>query len=136
VELYRHDSKIDINCNLSGEELTISCVPDELKRVFINLVKNSAEAMPGGGTIILQTTRHDGRAYAEVVDNGIGIPPENQSRIFTPNFSSKTSGTGLGLAISKKIVEAHGGDIGFASAPGTGTTFTLSFPLITGIEQD
>jgi signal transduction histidine kinase len=130
VELYRHDSKIDINCNLSDSELTIRCVPDELKRVFINLVKNSAEAMPGGGTIILQTTRHDGRAYAEVVDNGIGIPPENQPRIFTPNFSSKTSGTGLGLAISKKIVEAHGGDIGFASAPGTGTTFTLSFPLI------
>jgi signal transduction histidine kinase len=136
VELYRHDSKIDINCNLSDDALTIRCVPDELKRVFINLVKNSAEAIPGGGTIILQTTRHDGRAYAEVVDNGIGIPPENQPRIFTPNFSSKTSGTGLGLAISKKIVEAHDGDIGFASAPGTGTTFTLSFPLITGIEQD
>jgi signal transduction histidine kinase len=129
VELYRHDSKIDIRCNLTRDELLISCVPDELKRVFINLVKNSAEAMPGGGTIILQTTRHDGRAYAEVIDNGVGIPPENQSRIFTPNFSSKTSGTGLGLAISKKIVEAHNGDIGFASAPGAGTTFTLSFPL-------
>jgi signal transduction histidine kinase len=128
IDLYRHDRRITIIPDLNETPLYVHAVGDELKRVFINLVKNSDEAMPEGGVLIIRTYAFKDLVYAEVVDNGVGIPVEMQGRIFTPNFSTKTSGTGLGLAICKKIVEAHKGEIGFASVPGTGTTFTLIFP--------
>jgi signal transduction histidine kinase len=128
IELYRHDRRITIIPDLYEEPLYVHAVAEELKRVFINLVKNSDEAMPEGGVLIIRTYAYKEQLFAEVVDNGSGIPVEMQARIFTPNFSTKTSGTGLGLAICKKVVEAHHGEISFASVPGTGTTFTLVFP--------
>ena len=130
--LYKHDDQTQIKMDLTDEEMEIHCVPDELKRVFINLVKNSSEAMPNGGIIMIRTYRHSGQATVEVADNGSGIPEKLKSRIFVPNFSTKSSGTGLGLAITKKIVEAHNGSITFASVEGTGTTFTVQVPLKNG----
>lgn len=128
AELYRHDPKINLVFDLVERDLTISGARDDLKRVFINLIKNSDEAMPDGGIILLRTYTYKENVIIEVVDNGDGIPVEEQSKIFTPNFSTKTSGTGLGLAICKKIIETHKGDISFASVPGAGTTFTITIP--------
>lgn len=128
-QLYRHDERIHIEPDLADENLPILAAKDELKRVFINLVKNASEAMPHGGVIMLRSYQHKDFVYVDVVDNGYGISEEYKSKIFVPNFSTKTSGTGLGLAISKKIVEAHQGEIDFASVPGSGTTFTISLPL-------
>jgi nitrogen fixation/metabolism regulation signal transduction histidine kinase len=130
AELYRHDPKINLVFDLVERKLKIRGAKDDLKRVFINLIKNSDEAMPDGGIIMLRTYSYKENAVIEVVDNGEGIPVEEQSRIFTPNFSTKTSGTGLGLAICKKIIETHKGEISFASVPGAGTTFTLTIPQI------
>ncbi|TNE68625.1 sensor histidine kinase [bacterium] len=129
-ELYQHDSLIKINLDLSDSKLLIAGVADDLKRVLINLIKNAIEAMPNGGIIIIRTYPYKTHAFLEIADTGVGIPVAIQSQVFRPNFSTKTSGTGIGLAICKKVVDAHSGTIQFASVPGTGTTFTLSFPLV------
>jgi signal transduction histidine kinase len=68
-------------------------------------------------------------AYIEIKDNGKGIPPALQDKIFVPNFTTKTSGTGLGLAFVKQAVENAGGAVKFTSISGLGTTFYLNFPL-------
>lgn len=133
-ELYQHDQFIKINLDLSDNPLFIEGIADDLKRVFINLMKNSIESMPNGGIIIVRSYPYKENAYIEFADTGSGIPIEIQPKIFSPNFSTKTSGTGIGLAICKKVVEAHHGSISFASVPGSGTTFTLHFPIKTQIE--
>jgi signal transduction histidine kinase len=69
-------------------------------------------------------------AIIQIQDNGEGIAPEMQPKIFTPNFTTKSSGTGLGLAMCKSIVEQSGGAIWFKTAQGIGTTFYVSLPII------
>jgi signal transduction histidine kinase len=64
-----------------------------------------------------------------VRDNGVGIPEDQRPRIFVPNFTTKSGGTGLGLAMVKNIIEQSGGDVGFESAPGEGTVFTVRLPM-------
>jgi two-component system, NtrC family, nitrogen regulation sensor histidine kinase NtrY len=94
----------------------------------VNLVRNSLQAGATSVQLSLETADTTARAY--ITDNGGGIPLEVQSRIFEPNFSTKTSGMGLGLAISRRIVEGTGGSISFTSSPNGGTTFMLEFPLL------
>lgn len=134
-ELYQHQRFIKLSLDLSDSDLTIKGVADELRRVLINLVKNSIEALQNGGLILIRTYAYKENAYLEITDNGQGIPIEKQSQIFQPNFSTKTTGTGLGLAICKKIIESHNGTISFASVPNSGTTFTISIPLVNFEEE-
>jgi len=104
---------------------------DQLEQVLLNLLSNAVDAMPRGGTIRLGLGHEaDGRVKLEVADEGMGIPPEIQGRIFDPFFSTKEigKGTGLGLAISYGILKDHGGDILVRSQPGQGTTFTILLP--------
>lgn len=104
---------------------------DQLEQVLLNLLSNAVDAMPRGGTIRLGLGHEvDGRVKLEVADEGMGIPPEIQGRIFDPFFSTKEigKGTGLGLAISYGILKDHGGDILVRSRPGHGTTFTILLP--------
>lgn len=108
---------------------------DQIEQVLLNLLSNAVDAMPRGGTIRVTlglTDAADGnrRVRLEVADEGVGIPPEVQGRIFDPFFSTKEigKGTGLGLAISYGIVKDHGGDIQVRSTPGQGTTFTIHLP--------
>ncbi len=111
--------------------------PPRLHQVFLNLLRNAAEAMPGGGALTVRTrferlsARLGGRAaaVAEVADAGKGIGPENVPHLFNPFFTTKPRGTGLGLAISLRIVEDHGGAIEVAAAPGRGATFAVILPL-------
>lgn len=129
-ELYQHDEQLQFNTTIQNKDLTLWCVPDEIRRVLINLVKNSIEASVNDQcTVEIAVKKQGDNAVITVRDNGSGIPPEDQKNIFVPNFSTKSSGTGLGLAISKKIVEAHEGDISFHSVPGEGTEFTITLPL-------
>jgi signal transduction histidine kinase len=74
--------------------------------------------------------REDGEVLLSVSDTGPGLDPRVRARLFTPYFSTKSSGTGLGLAIVRRAVEAHGGHVEVASAPGAGTTFTIHLPAI------
>jgi PAS domain S-box-containing protein len=104
---------------------------DQLEQVLLNLLSNAVDAMPRGGTVRLGLGYEaDGRVKLEVSDEGVGIPPEIQGRIFDPFFSTKEigKGTGLGLAISYGILKDHGGDILVRSKPNQGTTFTILLP--------
>jgi signal transduction histidine kinase len=129
LTLYQHDHRLYLWSDLDPRGLRVFAAPDELKRVMLNLVKNALEAIPAGGVVLIRTARFGGSAWIEVIDNGDGIPDALKSRIFIPNFSTKSAGTGLGLAICRKVVKAHKGDIAFSSTPGMGTTFTIRLPL-------
>ena len=105
--------------------------------MLLNLVKNAGESMDRGGTVTLRACKaqrelHGEKTEAailEVADTGQGIPPEIQKRIFDPFFSTKgEGGTGLGLAIAARIVDKHGGNLEFDSAPGKGTVFRIVLP--------
>ncbi len=100
-----------------------------LRAVFLNLVRNSREAMPAGGTLAVGTRRAPGGGVdVEVADTGGGIPPEHLTRIFDPFYSTKERGTGLGLAFAQQVVKDHGGMIRCDSAVGRGTTFVVRLP--------
>ena len=116
-----------------GEIPDITCASSQINQVFLNLVTNAVQAMPGErGTLTLVTRREGDGVAVEVRDNGSGIPPDVISRIFDPFFTTKEvgKGTGLGLSISYKIVQQHGGKISVESHPGSGTKFTVWLPLI------
>ena len=101
-----------------------------LSRAVVNLIENALQAMPQGGRLRVAVRREDGEVLLSVSDTGPGLDPRVRARLFTPYFSTKSSGTGLGLAIVRRAVEAHGGHVEVASAPGAGTTFTIHLPAI------
>ncbi len=107
------------------------CFPDQLNQVWTNLIHNSIQAMDGKGKIDIETKRENGHVLVSITDNGPGIPPEVQPRIFEAFFTTKRQGegSGLGLDICRKIVERHKGTIGFESVPGK-TTFTVKIPIV------
>jgi signal transduction histidine kinase len=122
--------RVEITTELDPEVGTIQADPMQLQQVFMNLMNNAAEAMPTGGTLTLRTRRGPGPGLiaVDVQDTGVGIPPENMSKLFTPFFTTKPigRGTGLGLAIIYGIVKMHRGQISVQSQIGVGTKFTIS----------
>jgi len=100
-------------------------------RLFTNLITNAVEACADKAEcrIHICEERVDGSIRISLSDNGEGIPEEMQERIFTPNFTTKSSGTGLGLAMCKSIAEQAGGRIWFETTKGLGTTFFVELPL-------
>jgi signal transduction histidine kinase len=109
-----------------GELPRIEADRRRLRRVVLNLVLNAIQAMPARGTLTVatSTTPAGTGVRLEVSDTGPGIPPELRERIFDPFITGKVAGTGLGLAVTKRIVEEHGGAIGFETGEG-GTTFRV-----------
>jgi nitrogen fixation/metabolism regulation signal transduction histidine kinase len=103
----------------------------QILRVMNNLVKNSVQAIgkDENGLIAISIVKQDDNFSVSITDNGCGIPSDMTSKIFTPNFSTKTEGMGLGLAMVKSIIENSGGSIRFESEEGRGTTFTFSLPV-------
>ena len=104
---------------------------EQIKRVFINLLKNALEAINGNGQVII-TTEYDSKnknVIVELTDNGTGVPPEDKDKIFIPYFSRKKSGTGLGLAIVNRIVSDHNGRIMVSDNVPTGTKFVIELPV-------
>ena len=101
-------------------------------RVIHNIARNAADAMPDGGAFRV-TTELDGDDWlvVDLADNGPGIPPEIQGRLFELFASAKKGGTGLGLAIVKKIIDEHGGTIDWSSGP-SGTRFRIRLPMRRG----
>ncbi len=100
-----------------------------LSGALINLLENAMQATPAGGKICL-TGKNVGEVLAiSVSDNGPGIAPEKQARIFEPFYTTKGQGTGLGLAIALGVARAHGGSIDLYSTLGAGAEFVMSLPL-------
>lgn len=105
---------------------------DQLRQVLLNLMLNSCDAMPNGGTLNVSTQLEATTAQQvliQVTDTGEGIGPEHLLRLFEPFYTTKPQGTGLGLAISAHIVTQHGGQITVDSTPGHGTTFSVRLPV-------
>jgi len=102
---------------------------DQVRQVLLNLIKNSIEAMPGGGTIVLRTLRAGAGAAIEVQDNGPGIDSQDLEKIFDPFYTSKEVGTGLGLTLARQLLEKQGATIECRSEVGKGTTFRIWLPL-------
>jgi PAS domain S-box-containing protein len=118
-----------IRFNIPEGPLPAICKSDEIKHVIINLVKNSYEAMPGGGTVYLSAWDSGDGPIIEVRDEGIGIPEDRLPRLGEPFYSNKEKGTSMGLMKSFKILERHGGSIEFESEVGKGTTARIRLPL-------
>jgi len=99
--------------------------------VLNNLVINATQAIPSDrrGHIHVSLIRRGKLAVVQISDNGGGIPPEIQGRVFEPNFTTKTSGSGLGLAICRKIIESHDGSIDFKTREDEGTDFFVELPV-------
>lgn len=102
----------------------------ELKKVFMNILKNCMEVMPHGGKVILtQTLRDDNQVWISVKDQGVGMTPEQLHQIFLPFYTSKEHGTGLGLAHAMQTIKNHGGSIEVESERSKGTTFHIILPI-------
>src|SRR5271154_5752361 len=101
-----------------------------LKQAFLNLVLNGVQSMSNGGTLTLKARRDDEMILAEVLDQGCGIPPEAQEKIFELYYTTKEDkgGSGIGLAQTYQIMQWHYGSVEFDSIVGTGTTFRLRLP--------
>jgi two-component system, NtrC family, sensor histidine kinase HydH len=104
-----------------------------LRQTLLNLILNGLQAMPEGGTLTMEAKTSNGNFLISVTDTGIGIAPENRTRIFEPYFTTKAKGSGLGLAIARRIIEAHGGKITVTNEAGGGCRFLISLP-INGVE--
>lgn len=101
---------------------------DHLKQIFINLIKNSIEALEVGGNILIKSSLENGEIKVEIIDDGPGILPEIMDKIIYPFFTTKAEGTGLGLSICKKIIREHGGRIIIESIVDGGTTVKIYLP--------
>lgn len=131
--LYDADTTIAIQWRLGSEPLWIYADKAHINRLFTNLILNAMQSVPAERHVQVEIEAlHRGeQVLIKLSDNGDGIPEEAQSKIFMPNFTTKSSGTGLGLAMSKRIVEQAGGSIWFETMDGAGTTFFVALPLVT-----
>jgi signal transduction histidine kinase len=114
-----------------GELPDVECIRSQMDQVFLNLLANAAQAIPGPGAITIETRRDGPTAVISIADTGPGIPPEIMGRLFDPFFTTKPvgEGTGLGLSISYEIVKKHGGEIRAESPADGGAIFTVRIPL-------
>lgn len=129
INLYQSDD-VDIFLETDLEEVIVFVDKDLMLRVFNNLIKNAIQATAEGDKPVIKImVKEDGKNFLiRVEDNGTGISEEAKSKIFVPNFTTKTTGAGLGLAMVKQIVQNHNGEIWFETEEGKGTTFFVLVP--------
>ena len=127
IEMPRYaELGIQVECSFPANLPTITVDIDKMKQVILNLTKNAAEAMAGGGRISIKGSASENGIVLEISDTGTGIPAGID--IFELFFTTKPEGTGIGLSIVQQIVSAHGGSITYRSEHGKGTTFVISLP--------
>lgn len=126
-------NNIEIVLEYRASTKKICCDENQLKQVFINLIKNAIEAMPDGGKIIVEAEDDgNGKVCVRVIDEGEGIPEEHIARLGEPFYTTKEQGTGLGLMISSNILKDHGGKMAFRNNQGKGATVEVTLPATTG----
>jgi signal transduction histidine kinase len=132
LESEAQSRKINFEVSMQVEELEVLGDETKLEQVCLNLLINSMQAMPDGGTIRVSASsmRVDDRCFVDlaVKDEGAGIPADIMPRLFDPYFTTRPDGTGLGLAVADRIVTDHGGSILTTSDLGIGTTMTVRLP--------
>jgi signal transduction histidine kinase len=124
VSIPKNIQLVDLTENAT--EITVDA--EKMKRVFVNLIKNSVDAMPKGGSLTIKSTKVNDDVKFTFSDTGSGMSKETLNKICTPLFTTKAKGMGFGLPISKRLVEAHGGSLSFESTIGKGTTATVFIP--------
>jgi signal transduction histidine kinase len=115
---------------LPEEALMVRVDPDLMKQAVLNLVLNGLQAMSDGGRLTLAARREEETIITEVRDQGNGIPPEVQEKVFELYFTTKQGGSGIGLAQTYQIMQWHYGSVEFESITGRGTTFRLRLPAV------
>jgi two-component system, NtrC family, sensor histidine kinase HydH len=110
------------------DDLAVDGDPGQLRQVFVNLVSNAVEAASPEGEVRVRASRGDGQIAVQVEDDGPGVDPAVERRIFEPLITTKDRGIGLGLALVKRIVERHGGTVGYEPREGGGARFTVRLP--------
>jgi len=129
VESYAQSMKCKIVKNYDAD-VRVNIDSKEFYQGFKHIIKNACEAMPNGGDILLSTKKVNDKISIIIKDNGVGIPPGFNDKIFEPFMSyGKKTGTGLGLSVTKKIVEEHNGSISANSNLGIGTILTIILPI-------
>ncbi len=132
TDLYKDILNVQVAYHIYGSDSFIVKGDEmQLSRAFDNLIRNALQAVEGkeNGVVEIILKEEDNMAVVEIKDNGKGITEEEAPKIFTPNFTTKTSGMGLGLAIVKNIIESTEGQVSFESVPNIGTTFKVIVPL-------
>jgi two-component system nitrogen regulation sensor histidine kinase NtrY len=132
VDLYSSNPKISISWKKIPGSIVVKADKTHMNRVFTNLIANAVDACSPRDTceIFIDESQSDSTVTISIGDNGEGIPEEMHTKIFMPNFTTKTSGTGLGLAMCKSIVEQAHGKIWFETEENEGSTFFVQLPVI------
>ena len=131
VSLIEHQlslKKVKITTNFTSPNISIKADEKQMQEIFLNLLRNAADAMPEGGDIIVSTYEEEDKVKINFTDTGEGIPKENLEKIFDPFFTTKEQGTGLGLSVCQGIIRAHGGELKYTSEVGKGTTAMILLP--------
>ncbi len=140
-----HGSSINTHVSIPEDLWETRVDRDQISQVIQNLILNSMEAMPSGGTISIacsnSITKGDDQQehryiQIKVKDSGTGIKQENLNKIFDPYYSTKAAGSGLGLAVTFSIISKHDGFIEVESVPGKGTEFTIHLPVYSNVEKE
>ena len=128
----RHRVRVVLELPKEDDALMVRVDSDLMKQAILNLVLNGVQSMTAGGTLTLKARRDDEMILAEVQDQGCGIPPEAQEKIFELYFTTKgdKGGSGIGLAQTYQIMQWHYGSVEFDSIVGAGTTFRLRLPAV------
>ncbi len=125
-------SKVELRAALPGEPVMVEGDQSQLQQAIINIVLNARDALPDGGVIAVSLHADQAVATLTISDDGPGMDEETRTRIFEPFYTTKPpgSGTGLGMAITYGIIQGHHGTVSVDSAPGRGTTFAITLPLL------
>ncbi|MFH1552154.1 MAG: ATP-binding protein [Candidatus Omnitrophota bacterium] len=137
VQLLKHQYSlvnIEIIRKYSREMPPLKIDEKQMNEVFMNLLKNAADAMPDGGTITISTKREGDNIRVDIEDTGRGISEEDMKKIFDPFFTTREKGTGLGLSVCYGIIKAHDGELKYTSKLGKGTTATILLPIDGGVD--
>jgi signal transduction histidine kinase len=130
VVIQTHADRLNVNIELDLKDSPVLlCDENQLKQVFINLIKNAMESMPDGGVVKVISEREKDTAIVSVIDAGCGIEPDILEKLGEPFFTTKQNGNGLGLMVTKKIIEEHGGQFLINSQLNNGTTVFVKLPI-------
>ena len=121
-------SNVSVELNIGRDLDKVIIDPVKIRRILDNLIRNSLEAMPGGGLLTIVAVREEDQVRLKVSDTGVGIPPESLPHLFKPFNTTKPKGLGLGLAYCRRAVDLHRGKIAVMSEEGRGTTFEITIP--------
>ena len=132
IHLYASNDRLELTEHLLPKKVIIEADKTHINRLFTNLILNALQAIPENSKakIVITESIQDNNVTISIADNGLGIAEDVRSKIFTPNFTTKTSGTGLGLAMCKRMVEQAKGEIWFETKPGEGSIFFVQLPIV------